>query len=122
MVLSACRGPSYRGLKAVVVGCECVSVIAGALPESLGQLRSLQTLDLHQNRLSGAVGCAPGTLKRSSRESPALLLGGLGRIWGQSKCSNNAWGPIGLDIVEKALQSRYLLHPITGVVLTRAST
>lgn len=34
-------------------GFGCPILITGAIPESLGQLRNLQTMDLCRNRLSG---------------------------------------------------------------------
>lgn len=57
-----------RGSKARVVGCRLLSVMAGAIPESLGQLGGLQTMDLSGNQLSGECGRTLGNLKGSDQE------------------------------------------------------
>lgn len=42
--------------------------MAGAIPDSLGQLGGLQTMDLSGNQLSGECGFASGTWTRSNKE------------------------------------------------------
>lgn len=79
VVLPARHGSTYEVSRRAFVGCRYLSVMAGAIPESLGQLHSLKTVTLGANKLYGVCGCVVGTSTRRQEVSPAELLGGLRR-------------------------------------------
>lgn len=85
---------SPKRLKSGVMGCGYLSVVAGAIPESLGQLRSLQTMNFKFNRVSGGCRCALAILESASFTGRAVRGAGA------------HLGFIGLNIVQKALQSK----------------